>query len=101
MIVALFCFVTSTRVVAILDFANMAAPGVVRIGAHQKSKKYGLGKICVKFGVFGLCPRRFESCRLRSYVLIVRMFLIERNKIYYEYRQINYDHEHKYIYNQS
>ena len=32
MIVALLCFVTSTRVVAILDFANMAAaPGVVRL----------------------------------------------------------------------
>ena len=36
MIVALLYFVASTRVVAILDFANMAAPGVVRLGAHQK-----------------------------------------------------------------
>ena len=35
----------SNRVVAILDFANMAAPGVIRLGAHQKSKKYGLGNI--------------------------------------------------------
>ena len=52
-IVALLCFVTSTRVVAILDFPNMAAPGVVRLGAHQKSKKYGLGNICAKFGAFG------------------------------------------------
>ena len=53
MIVAPLCFAASTRVVAILDFANMAAPGVVRLGAHQKSKKYGLGNICAKFGAFG------------------------------------------------
>ena len=53
MIVTLLCFITSTRVVAILDFANMVATGVVRLGAHQKSKKYGLGNICTKFGAFG------------------------------------------------
>ena len=29
-----------TRVVAILDFDNMAAPGVICIGARQKSKRY-------------------------------------------------------------
>ena len=53
MIVALLCFVAFTRVVAILDFVIMAAPGVVRLGAHQKSKQYGLGNICDKFGAFG------------------------------------------------
>ena len=37
MIVAPLCFATSTRVVAILDFTNMAAPGVVRLGANRKS----------------------------------------------------------------
>ena len=43
MIVAPLCFVIFTRVVAILDFANMAAPRVVRLGAHQKSMGMGMG----------------------------------------------------------
>ena len=35
----------SNRVAAILDFANMAAPGVIHLGAHQQPKKYGLDNI--------------------------------------------------------
>jgi hypothetical protein len=42
-----------TRVAAILDFANMAAPEGGHLGAHQKSKKYGMGDIWAKFGAFG------------------------------------------------
>ena len=38
---------------AILDFANMAASVVIRLGAGQKSKKYDLGNIYVKYGAFG------------------------------------------------
>ena len=36
-----------------MDFANMAAPGVIRLGARQKSTKYGLGNIYAKYGAFG------------------------------------------------
>ena len=36
-----------------MDFANMAAPVVIRLGASQKSKKYGLGNMYVKYGAFG------------------------------------------------
>ena len=39
--------------VAILNFANMVAPVVIRLGARQKPKKYGLGNIYVKYGAFG------------------------------------------------
>ena len=41
---------------AILDFANMAAPVVIRLGARQKSKEYGLGNMYmyVKYGAFGI-----------------------------------------------
>ena len=44
---------TSNRVAAILDFANRAAPGVIRLGARQQSTKYGLGNINAKYGAFG------------------------------------------------
>ena len=39
---------------AILDFANMAAPSLARLGSWQKSKEYGMGNIWAKFGVFGM-----------------------------------------------
>ena len=44
---------TPTHVAAILDVANMAAPVLIRLGAHQKSNKYGLGNIYAKYGAFG------------------------------------------------
>ena len=56
MIIALCAFqlpLTSNRVAAILDFANMVAPGVIRLGARQKSTKYGLGNIYAIYGAFG------------------------------------------------
>ena len=56
MIIALCAFQlpsTSNHPAAILDFANMAAPGVIRLGARQKSTKYGLGNIYAKYGAFG------------------------------------------------
>jgi hypothetical protein len=40
-------------VAAILEFDNMAAPCGACLGAHQKSKKYGMGGIWAKFGAFG------------------------------------------------
>ena len=36
---------TLTQVAAILDVINMAAPGLIRLGAHKQSNKYGLGNI--------------------------------------------------------
>ena len=39
--------------IILLDFANMAAPVVIRFGAYQISKKYGLGNIYAKYGAFG------------------------------------------------
>ena len=38
---------------AILDFANMAAPGLIRLGTMQQSNEYGLGNIYAKYGAFG------------------------------------------------
>jgi len=37
---------------AILDFAKMAAPWGVRLGAYQKSKQYDMGNLWAKFGAF-------------------------------------------------
>jgi hypothetical protein len=42
-----------TPVAAILDFANKTVPGGVDLGAHKKSKKYGMDSIWAKFGPFG------------------------------------------------
>ena len=57
MIVTLFVFqiqlTPNTRVAAILDVANMAAPGLIRLSAHQQSNTYGLGNIYAKYGAFG------------------------------------------------
>ena len=38
---------------AILDFPNMATPGVRFLGALKKSKMYGIRNIWTKFGAFG------------------------------------------------
>ena len=56
MIIALCAFQlpsTSNWVAAILDFANMATPGFIRLGARQKSTKYNLNNIYAKCGAFG------------------------------------------------
>jgi hypothetical protein len=42
-----------TPVAAILDFAIKTVPGGVDLGAHKKSKKYGMDSIWAKFGPFG------------------------------------------------
>ena len=47
-------YIQLTRVAAILDFANVAAPGVIRLGARQRSIQYGLGNIYAKYGAFGI-----------------------------------------------
>jgi hypothetical protein len=41
-----------TPVAAILDFANKTVPGGVDLGAHKKSKKYGMNSIWAKFWSF-------------------------------------------------
>ena len=40
----------------------MAAPGITRLGALQKSKKDGLGNICAKFGAFGRMWTKHYIC---------------------------------------
>ena len=54
-----------TRVAAIFYFANMAAPGVICLGAQKKLNRYGMDNIWAKFGAFAriwteqliLCPK--------------------------------------------
>ena len=41
-----------TRMAAIFDLANMAAPAVVCLNAHQKLKRFGMDNISAKFGTF-------------------------------------------------
>jgi len=47
---------------AILDFPNMATPGVIFLGAFKKSKRYGTRNIWTKFGAFGR-PQCCPKCR--------------------------------------
>jgi len=39
--------------VALMDFANMAAPSGARVGARQKCKPYGIVDFWAKCGAFG------------------------------------------------
>ena len=48
-----YLWLTSNRMAAMLDFANMAGPSGARLGALQKCKLYGIFDLWAKFGAFG------------------------------------------------
>ena len=49
-----------------IGFRQYAAPVVIRRGARQKSKKYGLGNIYVKCGAFGKIWNQKSLTALRN-----------------------------------